>query len=416
MARRKSQVLSAISPECPNCGTEFGTAFIQQLARDQFAQMRSELEQQLRAEASAAAAAELAAMRSQLAQADTQYQAALSESRAEAEAARRERDEARRAEQEVRQERRQLRQERDALEIEKDRMRDVIAEEERKKANQHAEERIRREADRNENKYLKRIHALEEQKRLLTEELASAHRKASAGALVQQESVSYQYVLADELRRRFPSDDITVVARGRRGGDVVHVVRESNLDCGTIVWECKQTQRFEQKWVQKLAEDVAAGRADLGVLVSAVLPRDVEGTGLVDGILVCDTTVAVPLALSFRQIVINAKRTAIANAARGDQADRIYDYITTGPFGVRLARILKKLYTQLKELNAVRETNTRYFAAVEKGHRDAIDEVFTLIGDLDATGVKLPDLLRDELLSPPPRSIESSPTAQKRFA
>lgn len=416
MARRNSQALSAVSPECPNCGTEFGTAFIQQLARDQFDQMRSELEQQLRIEASAAAAAELASVRAQLTRVEAQHQAALSESRADADAARRERDEAQLAERQARQERRQLKQERDALEIEKERMRDVIAEEERAKAVQHAEERIRLETNRAENRYLKQIHALEEQKRTLTEEIEAVNRKASASALADQEGVAYQDILAAELRRRFPGDDIKVIPRGKRGADVVQVVRESNVDCGTILYECKQTQNFVQKWIQKLAEDVAAGRADLGVLVSAALPRDIDGTGIRDGIVLCDTAVAIPLALCFRQIVLNAKRTAMANAARGEQSERIYDYITTGAFGTRLARTLKKLRTQLDELNLVRETNARYFAAVEKSTRDAIDELFTVVGDLDATGVKLPSLLRDALLPAPPRSIESSPSTRKRSA
>ncbi|WP_280490330.1 DUF2130 domain-containing protein [Nocardia carnea] len=416
MARRNSQALSTVSPECPNCGTEFGTAFIQQLARDQFDQMRSGLEQQFRVEASAAAAAELAEARAQLTQKETRYQAALNESRAEADTARRERDEAQLAEQQVRQERRQLQQERDALEIEKERMRDVIAEEEREKAVQHAEERIRLETDRAENRYLKQIHALEERNQTLTEEIENVNRKASASALVQQEGVSYQDILAAELKRRFPSDAIKVIPRGKRGADVVQAVRESNVECGTILWECKQTQRFDQKWIHKLAEDVAAGRADLGVLVSAVLPRDVDSTGIVDGILVCDTTVAVAMALAFRQIVLNAKRTALANAARGEQSERIYDYITTGPFATHLSRTLKKLSTQLDELIVVRETNTRFFAAVEKSTRDAMDEIFTMVGDLGATGVKLPSLLRDALLPAPPRSIESSSTARKRSA
>ncbi|WP_280489109.1 DUF2130 domain-containing protein, partial [Nocardia carnea] len=408
--------LSTVSPECPNCGTEFGTAFIQQLARDQFDQMRSELEQQFRIEASAAAAAELAEMRAQLTRVEAQHQAALSESRADADSARRERDEAQLAEQQVRQERRQLQQERDALAIEKERMRDVIAEEERGKANQHAEERIRLETGRAENRYLKKIHALEEHNRTLSEEIEAVNRKASASALVQEEGVSYQHILAAELKRRFPSDEIKVVARGKRGGDVEQIVRESNVDCGTIVYECKQTQKFDQKWIPKLAGDVAAGRADLGVLVSGVLPRDIEGTGIVDGIVLCGTDVVVPLALCFRQIVLNAKRTALANAARGEQSERIYDYITTGAFSTHLARTLKKLRTQLEELNVVREMNARYFGAIEKSVRDAIDELFTMVGDLDATGVKLPSLLRDALLPAPPRSIESSSTPRKRSA
>ncbi len=406
MAQRSSQALTAVAPACPNCGTGLGVAFIQQLAQPYIAQMRADLEAEVRLEARAANAGELAALRTQL----TRYEDALSEVRDEAETAKRELGEARRAESQLRKDRRKLQNERDALEVEKDRMRDAIAAEERTKAEQRADERIRIETDRTEQQYLSRIRALEERNRSLSEEVEAVHRKASAGSRPQEDGVAYQHVFADELRSRFPADEIKVVARGRRGGDVVHTVRDHGLDCGIILWECKQTQRFEPKWVNKLTEDVQSGRADLGVLVSSVLPKDIDRSDIIDGILVCDTTTAVPLAVSFRQLVINAKRTALANAARGEQSERIYDYITAGGFGTCLARLLKTQRAALQELDILREVSIKVWANLEKSHRDMIDGLFTMVGEIEATGTALPPLLRSELPPVQPRSIEPAVT------
>jgi hypothetical protein len=407
MAPRNSHALSAASPACPNCGTELGMALIRQLAQPLIAQLQSDLEQELRQEAQASTAAELAGLRAQLNQQKTQHQTELSEKSAESELMRRQLEEAQLAERDLRKARRQLQDERDALEIEQARMRDTIAAEERRKAEQRANERFSVERERTEQQHRTKVQALEEHNRTLTDQLEAAHRKASAGPLVQQEGIAYQHVFADELRRRFPGDDIKVVARGKRGGDVIHTVRHNSLDCGTILWECKQTQRFETKWIKKLTDDIEAGRADLGVLVSSALPRDMNGSGILDGILVCDTSMAVTAALTFRESVILVKRFVLANAARGKQSEKIYDYITTGGFGARLDRAIKEHHAALQELNTMRDFNTRAIANLEKRQHDLLDQLFMMIGEVEAAGAALP-MLRTALPPAQPRSLEPS--------
>ncbi|MFI9536831.1 DUF2130 domain-containing protein [Nocardia fusca] len=408
MAPRKSQVLSAASPACPNCGTELGMALIRQLAQPLIAQLQSDLEQELRQEVQASTAAELAGLQAQLKQQKAQYQTELGEKRAESELMRRQLDEAQRAERELRKARRQLQDEHDALEIERDRMRDTITAEERQKAEQRANERTSIDRERTEQQHRTQVQAMEDHIRALTEQLEAAHRKASAGPRPQQEGVAYQHVLADELRRRFPGDDIKVVARGKRGGNVVHTVRHNSLgDCGTILWECKQTLRFEPKWIKKLTDDIEAGRADLGVLVSSALPRDMNGSGILDGVLVCDTIMAVTAALTVRESVIMVKRFALANAARGKQSERVYDYITTGGFGARLERAFKDHHAALQELNTMREFNTRAIANLEKKQHDMLDQLFMMVGEVEATGAALP-MLRTVLPPAQPRSLEPS--------
>ena len=62
-----------------------------------------------------------------------------------------------------------------------------------------------------------------------------------------------------ELGRRFPHDLIAAVAKGARGADLVHEVRDAALrSCGTIVWETKNTRHWHPGWLEAMVEAFAA--------------------------------------------------------------------------------------------------------------------------------------------------------------
>ncbi len=72
-----------------------------------------------------------------------------------------------------------------------------------------------------------------------------------------------------ELERRFPHDHIEPVPKGMRGADIVQRVADGRgQDCGSIVWETKNTKHRSPAWLDKLKEDQRAVGAAVAVLVS----------------------------------------------------------------------------------------------------------------------------------------------------
>ncbi|QIS09803.1 DUF2130 domain-containing protein [Nocardia arthritidis] len=406
MAKRNTGSTAIASATCPSCGDDLGTAFIQQLSAPHVARAMEGREQELITQARAEAAAEIAALQAAADQAQVQLLSEREHAAEERTVLQAEVDQARAAEKKVRQDRRKLELERDAWVIEQDRMRDEVRSDERKLAEQYIKERVAQLTASNEQKLQTRLRELEEHNKSLAQQLQDAHRKSSMGPRPQQEGVAYQEVLAAELRSRFPEDEVTVIPRGKRGSDVVQQVREKGREYGTIVWECKQAQRFEPKWITKLGEDVEFHSADIGVLVSSVLPRGIEGSGQIDGVLVCETTVAVHVAVPLRQYVISRKRFALANAAREDQAGWVYDFVTVGGFGPCMEHILKAARTGMAEMAKLREYSLKFWANWEKSQQDMIDGVFTMIGELGEAGTKLPAPLQAELPSAECRALE----------
>ena len=104
-------------------------------------------------------------------------------------------------------------------------------------------------------------------------------RRAEQGSQQLQGEVQ-ELELEGVLKRSFPTDVFTPVAKGEFGGDVVHAVaRGEGLVCGTILWESKRTKNWSDGWLVKLRDDQRAAKADLAVVVTQALPKGIDTFG-----------------------------------------------------------------------------------------------------------------------------------------
>src|SRR5207244_9287828 len=83
--------------------------------------------------------------------------------------------------------------------------------------------------------------------------------------------------LEGPLPNAFPLDEIVPVPKGMNGADLLqHVHSPSGHCCGTIIWEAKQTKAWQPAWLRKLKDDQQAIGAELAVIGTAAMPRDVR--------------------------------------------------------------------------------------------------------------------------------------------
>jgi hypothetical protein len=83
--------------------------------------------------------------------------------------------------------------------------------------------------------------------------------------------------LLDRLGQAFPFDRFEEVKKGQRGADIVHIVlNNSARECGKILWESKNTKAFAGGWVDKLKADQQEAGAELAVLATVALPKELE--------------------------------------------------------------------------------------------------------------------------------------------
>lgn len=109
-------------------------------------------------------------------------------------------------------------------------------------------------------------------------------KKAEQGSQ-QLQGEAQELMLEDALRARFPFDSIEPVGKGEFGGDVLQrVINSAGQVCGSILWETKRTKIWSDGWLSKLKGDQRAAKADLALIVSHALPKDIHSFDLIDGV------------------------------------------------------------------------------------------------------------------------------------
>ncbi|MDD3596931.1 DUF2130 domain-containing protein, partial [Sulfuricurvum sp.] len=159
------------------------------------------------------------------------------------------------------------------------------------KAEQVLSERLKEEKEKihklvdeqNELKLKEKDKQLEDQKKLIEE----MKRKAEQGSMQLQGEVQ-ELAIEEWLSVQFPFDTISEVKKGAFGADCLQIVhtREAQ-NCGVICYESKNTKSWSQEWIKKFKSDMVNSKADIGVLVTSVYPKEMDRMGFVDGVLVC---------------------------------------------------------------------------------------------------------------------------------
>lgn len=222
----------------------------------------------------------------------------------------------------------------------------------------------------------------------MQKQIEELRRKAEQGSQQLQGEVQ-ELELETILSARFPADTIAPVPKGEHGGDVVHrIVGPLGQACGVILWESKRTRNWSNGWLAKLREDQRDAKADLAVIVSRALPKEVESFDYVDGVWVAHPTVAIPVALSLRQSLIEV--AAARQAADGQQTkmDLVYKYLTGTRFRQRVQAIVEAFSSLQKDLAQEKKVITKQWAKREQEIDRAIGATAGMYGDLQGIAGK----------------------------
>ena len=99
--------------------------------------------------------------------------------------------------------------------------------------------------------------------------------------------------------------------------------------CGTILWEAKRTKHWTDGWLAKLRDDQRAAEADLAIIVSHAVPKDLQGFDHIDGVWVAEPKCAVAVAVALRESLVAIAAARLAERRPADQDGAVT--IPTGP-------------------------------------------------------------------------------------
>lgn len=219
---------------------------------------------------------------------------------------------------------------------------------------------------------------LEDQNRLINE----MKRKSEQGSMQMQGEVQ-ELALEEYLRNTFPRDEVEEVAKGKRGGDCVHVVKDNYGNvCGRVLYESKRTKHFSHEWIGKVKDDMRLKQADLAVIVSEALPEGMTRFGEVDGVWVCTFPEFKALALLFRQNLVRIGEVLAAQENRGDKTQMIYRYVTGVEFRQKLEAAFESFNGMQEDLLKEKAMFHAHWAKREKRLLKAMENLVELYGDV----------------------------------
>lgn len=222
----------------------------------------------------------------------------------------------------------------------------------------------------------------DEQLKQLQEQLQIAQRKAEQGSM-QLQGETQELAIEEWLIEKFPFDSIEEVKKGARGADCMQIVHtRETQNCGKIYYESKRTKDFQKSWIEKFRADIREKGADIGVLVTEVMPSELDRVGLIDGIWICSFEEFKGLSLVLRENIIKLHHVARSQENRSDKMGLLYGYLTSNEFQMQIEAIVEGFTTMQADLDGEKRSMQRIWKQREKQIEKVLDNTVNMYGSI----------------------------------
>lgn len=196
--------------------------------------------------------------------------------------------------------------------------------------------------------------------------LDEAQRKATQGSMQLQGEVQ-ELALEALLKETFPFDIIEEIGKGVKGADCIQIVRNNfGQHCGKIIYESKRTQAFANDWIEKLKADMRAQNADLAVIVTQTMPKDMTQFGEKNGIWICTYHEVRALSNVLRNTILKVFAVTKSQENKGDKMQLLYDYLTSTEFTEQWKAVREGFLAMKHSIDTERTAMEKLWKAREK--------------------------------------------------
>ena len=191
-------------------------------------------------------------------------------------------------------------------------------------------------------------------------------QKAEQGSMQLQGEVQ-ELMLEDLLRSTFPFDLIDEVGKGVKGADCIQTIHNRlGVAAGKIIYESKRTKDFSNEWIDKLKTDMRTLGADIAIIVTQALPKDIERFGEKDGVYICTFTEVRSVAALLRNALIKIFEVKKSQHNQGDKMVMLYEYLVGNEFGEQWKAIREGFMSMKLSIQKERDAMERIWKSREK--------------------------------------------------
>ncbi len=245
-------------------------------------------------------------------------------------------------------------------------------------------------------KLLEKDKKLEDQHKLIEE----LKRKSEQGSMQLQGEIQ-ELAIEAYLKNEFPFDQIEEIKKGATGADTVQTVINTYQEiCGKIVYESKRTKAFSNEWINKLKKDQRHVQAEIAVLVTQVMPKDMSRFGQKDGVWICNYEEFKSLSFVLRSLLLKTAAVKSSQKNKGNKMEVLYSFLTSEEFKLQISGIVDGFQNMRAELerekNSMRAIWKRREKQLEMVISNTIDMYGSIKGIAGSAVPNIPSLELDE--------------------
>jgi hypothetical protein len=148
-------------------------------------------------------------------------------------------------------------------------------------------------------------------------------------------------------------------------------------ECGRIVYESKRTKAFSDGWIDKIKNDLRGQNADLAVIVTETMPKELDRFGVKEGVWICTFQEIKSVSMILRDSLMKIHAVRISQENKGDKMQMLYDYLTGREFRQQMEAIVEGFTSMqeglIKEKNVTQKLWKEREKQIEKVIQNTID-------------------------------------------
>jgi hypothetical protein len=203
--------------------------------------------------------------------------------------------------------------------------------------------------------------------------LDEAKRKAEQGSMQLQGEVM-ELSIEKILRTMHPTDEIVEIKKGQLGADCIQKIKVNGHVIGSIIYESKSTQSFSEGWITKLKKDNRIAKADLMVIVTKTMPKEITGKfGILNDVWICQYGSLTDLVLALRFGLLKVQAVAITQQGKESKMELLYKYLTSEEF----KNVFEAILTGFKTLQDSHQQEKQKLQNLWKQREKALEQVLS---------------------------------------
>lgn len=211
--------------------------------------------------------------------------------------------------------------------------------------------------------------------------------------------------IQDYLRKIFPEDDVEEIKKGARGGDCILTINyKGKKNIAKIYFESKDTKAFQEKWVDKLLNDMKDKGIANGIIIvskSALPPDFDELGGYVErhG----NTITIIPLVFPVIHAIVSKIRSILILKARESNPHQVSELMKKAWVNLRSPNFIlpvKSMFSQINAMETLLKKDKESFQR-SSAHKDrTIKEINeNIIAMINSFYTNVGDIFPQDLLS-----------------